>query len=196
MPRLRRLEQIDLDTATSPAGRYRLGWLPEFIETDRTARREFRRLERFIDEFLDCHGTTLRGEDGIGTISAANPGMRNRRPPPLRPQVQVRRMVRHRRRRLVLGRPHRRPRQTPVPLHRQPGRQLNAAHSVGQPAVQQPHAAASSPANPPKATPDEKPDETTNVTSPTESSAECGATNKPENNLSHPPLDKGASENL
>ncbi len=32
------------------------------------------------------------------------------------------------------------------------------------------------------------------ATTPTESSAECGATNKPENNPSHSPLDKGASD--
>ncbi len=69
--RLRRLEHIDPDTATTPAGRHRLGWLQEFIDQDRTARREIRRLERLIDELLDRHGTTLRDEDGIGTISAA-----------------------------------------------------------------------------------------------------------------------------
>ncbi len=69
--RLRRLEHIEVDTATTPAGRYRLVWLQEFIDQDRTARREIRRLECLIDELLDCHGTTLRDEDGIGTISAA-----------------------------------------------------------------------------------------------------------------------------
>ncbi len=69
--RLRRLEQIDPDTATTPAGRYRLRWLQEFIEADRAARREIRRLERLIDELLDRHGSTLRDEHGIGTISAA-----------------------------------------------------------------------------------------------------------------------------
>ncbi len=69
--RLRRLEHIEVDTATTPAGRHRLNWLQEFIETDRTARREIRRLERLIDELLDRHGTTLRDEPGIGTIAAA-----------------------------------------------------------------------------------------------------------------------------
>lgn len=69
--RLRRLEQIDPDTATTPAGRHRLGWLQAFIDQDRAARNEIRRLERLIDELLDRHGTTLRDEPGIGTISAA-----------------------------------------------------------------------------------------------------------------------------
>ena len=69
--RLRRLEQIDPDTCPTPAGRYRLQWLQAFIETDRAARREIRRLERRIDELLDQHGTTLRDEPGIGPISAA-----------------------------------------------------------------------------------------------------------------------------
>jgi len=69
--RLRRLEQIDPDTATTPAGRYWLEWLQAFIDQDRTARREIRRLERLIDELLDNHGTTLRDEPGIGPIAAA-----------------------------------------------------------------------------------------------------------------------------
>lgn len=69
--RLRRLADIDPDTATTLAGAYRLGWLQAFIDHDRTARREIRRLERLIDELLDRHGTTLRDEPGIGTMSAA-----------------------------------------------------------------------------------------------------------------------------
>ncbi len=69
--RLRRLEHIDPASATTPAGSYRLEWLQAFIEQDRQARREIRRLERCIDELLDCHGTTLRDEPGIGPISAA-----------------------------------------------------------------------------------------------------------------------------
>ena len=69
--RLRRLEQIDPDTATTPAGRYRLGRLQAFIDQDRAARGEIRRLERLIDELLDRHGTTLRDEPGIGTTAAA-----------------------------------------------------------------------------------------------------------------------------
>ncbi|WP_419553798.1 IS110 family transposase [Candidatus Poriferisodalis sp.] len=69
--RLRRLEHIDPDTDTTPAGKYRLEWLQAFIGQDRTARREIRRLERLIDELLDRHGTTLRDEPGIGPISAA-----------------------------------------------------------------------------------------------------------------------------
>ena len=69
--RLRRLEQIDPDTATTAAGTHRLGWLQALIDQDRAARNEIRRLERIIDELLDRHGTTLRDEPGIGTISAA-----------------------------------------------------------------------------------------------------------------------------
>ena len=69
--RLRRLEHIDPDTATTPAGKYRLEWLQAFIDQDRSARREIRRLERLIDELLDRHGTTLRDEPGVGPIAAA-----------------------------------------------------------------------------------------------------------------------------
>ncbi|MDE0116596.1 MAG: transposase [bacterium] len=69
--RLRRLEHIDPQTATAPASRHRLCWLQAFIDQDRAARREIRRFERLIDELLDRHGTTLRDEPGIGTISAA-----------------------------------------------------------------------------------------------------------------------------
>ncbi len=69
--RLRRLEHIDADPDTTPAGAYRLEWLQAFIEQDRTARRQIRRLERLIDELLDEHGTTLRDEAGIGPIAAA-----------------------------------------------------------------------------------------------------------------------------
>ncbi len=69
--RLRRLEHIDPDTATTPAGRHRLEWLQNFIDQDRAARSEIRRLERLIDELLDRHGTTQRDEPGIGPIAAA-----------------------------------------------------------------------------------------------------------------------------
>ncbi len=69
--RLRRLEHIDPDIDTTPAGAYRLEWLQAFIGQDRTARREIRRLERLIDELADEHGTTLRDETGIGPIAAA-----------------------------------------------------------------------------------------------------------------------------
>ena len=72
---LRRLEHIDPDIDpdidTTPAGAYRLGWLRAFVDQDRTARRDIRRLERRIDEPLDQHGTTLRDETGIGPIAAA-----------------------------------------------------------------------------------------------------------------------------
>ena len=69
--RLRRLEQVDPAECSIPAGRYRLEWLQAFIDHDRTARSDIRRLERLIDELLDRHGTTLRDETGIGPIAAA-----------------------------------------------------------------------------------------------------------------------------
>ncbi|WP_420431792.1 IS110 family transposase [Candidatus Poriferisocius sp.] len=69
--RLRRLEHIDPACAATPSGAYRLAWLQNFIDQDRAARSEIRRLERLIDELLDRHGTTLRDEPGIGPISAA-----------------------------------------------------------------------------------------------------------------------------
>ena len=71
--RLRRLEDIDPDIDTTPAGAYRLEWLQAFIGQDRTARREIRRLERLIDELLDEHGTTLRDEPGIMTGTVHRP---------------------------------------------------------------------------------------------------------------------------
>ena len=69
--RLRRLEHLDPAACSTPAGRYRLAQLQTFIDQDRSARREIRRLERLIDELLDRHGTTLRDEPGIGPIAAA-----------------------------------------------------------------------------------------------------------------------------
>ncbi|WP_423920760.1 IS110 family transposase [Candidatus Poriferisodalis sp.] len=69
--RLRRLAAVDPGIDTTPAGAYRLEWLQAFIDSDRAARREVRRLERRIDELLDEHGTTLRDETGIGPIAAA-----------------------------------------------------------------------------------------------------------------------------
>lgn len=69
--RLRRLEDIELDGPTTPSGDYRLAWLLNLADQDRTSRREIRRLERLIDALLDEHGTTLRDEDGIGPITAA-----------------------------------------------------------------------------------------------------------------------------
>jgi transposase len=69
--RLRRLMSIDIPESTTPAGDYRLSWLLDFIDRDRAARREVRRLERLIDELLDQHGTSLREEPGIGPIAAA-----------------------------------------------------------------------------------------------------------------------------
>ena len=69
--RLRKLEHVTVAASSTIAGDYRLAWLIPFIETDRAARREIRQLERLIDELLDEHGTTLRDEDGVGTIAAA-----------------------------------------------------------------------------------------------------------------------------
>ena len=79
-----------------------------------------------------------------------------------------------------------------------PSRINNVSSQRGE--AQSPSSAASpkrpptSPAKPPRARPDAKPAEPTRDNSPTESSAECGATKPPENNLNRPPLDKGASD--
>jgi len=69
--RLRRLEHIEIPAVVTMSGQYRLSWLQDFVDRDRSARREIRQLERAIDELLDEHGTTLRDEDGIGPINAA-----------------------------------------------------------------------------------------------------------------------------
>jgi len=70
--RLRRLAAIDLTNfETTASGAYRLEWLQSYVDQDRVARREIRRLEREIDALLDEHGTTLRDEPGIGPIAAA-----------------------------------------------------------------------------------------------------------------------------
>ena len=69
--RLRRLDALDPDIDSTPAGAYRLAWLLDFIDQDKASRREIRCLERLIDELLDEHGTTLRAEPGIGPIAAA-----------------------------------------------------------------------------------------------------------------------------
>lgn len=69
--RLRRLVDLDADAASSAAGRYRLGWLQDYIDQDRAMRRQIRGLERDIDRLLDNHGTTLRDEAGVGPIAAA-----------------------------------------------------------------------------------------------------------------------------
>lgn len=42
-----------------------------FVAQDRAARSEIRRLEWPIDDLFNGHGTTLRDEPGIGTVSAA-----------------------------------------------------------------------------------------------------------------------------
>ena len=63
-----------------------------------------------------------------------------------------------------------------------------------------PTPAPTSPARPPRARHKEKLDAPTSATSPTESSAECGRTNEPDDPTSQPPLDKEAcgspAENL
>jgi transposase len=69
--RLRRLATLDTTACTTAAGDYRLSWLIPFIDQDRAARRDIRRLERDLDELLDQHGTSLRDEPGIGPIAAA-----------------------------------------------------------------------------------------------------------------------------
>ncbi|MGD9795149.1 MAG: transposase [Acidimicrobiia bacterium] len=69
--RLRRLEDVDTTVVSTTAGAYRLSWLMAFIERDRAARSEIRRLEAELDRLLDEHGATLRDESGIGPIAAA-----------------------------------------------------------------------------------------------------------------------------
>lgn len=68
---LRRLEDVEVPTACTESGSYRLSWLMPMVDQDRAARREIRRLERLIDQILDQTGTTLREESGIGPIAAA-----------------------------------------------------------------------------------------------------------------------------
>jgi transposase len=71
--RLVRLGELDVDadTVSTLAGRYRLTWLLAAVEQDRRAIAEIRRLERELANLLDEHGTTLRDEPGIGPIAAA-----------------------------------------------------------------------------------------------------------------------------
>jgi hypothetical protein len=52
--RLRPIETITADLDTTTAGNYRLGWLQGFIDQDRAARSEIRRLELGIP-LLDGH---------------------------------------------------------------------------------------------------------------------------------------------
>ena len=104
-----------------------------FIDKDRTARREIRRLVGRIGELLDEHGTTLRDEPGIGPIAAATLLCEVGNPPPLRPGVQIRPLERHRRRRAVIRRRHRRRRQAPPRLQRQPPCQQRAPHRLSHP---------------------------------------------------------------
>ena len=68
--RLHRLEHLDSVACSNLAGRRRRAQLRVFIDQDRAARREIHRIERFIDELPDQHGTTLRDERGIGSIAA------------------------------------------------------------------------------------------------------------------------------
>ena len=134
--RLRRLEHLDPAACPTPAGSYRLAQLQAFIEQDREARREIRRLERLIDELLDRHGTTLRDEPGIGPIAAATLLCEVGDPTRFDRETRIRPLVRHRRRRLVLRRRQRPARQAPARLQRQPAHQLGAAHRVGHPGPQ------------------------------------------------------------
>jgi transposase len=71
--RLGRLASLDIEPAnvSTAAGVYRLSWLRPLAEQDRRMAAEIRRLERELGALLDAHGTTLRDEPGIGTISAA-----------------------------------------------------------------------------------------------------------------------------
>jgi transposase len=70
--RLRRLATIDLNEIdTTAAGRYRVEWLQDFIDQDRAAQAQIRRLEKTLSRLLEQHGTTLRQETGVGPIAAA-----------------------------------------------------------------------------------------------------------------------------
>ena len=134
--RLCRLEHIDPDTCSTPAGKYRLCWLQALIDQDSAARREIRRLERLIDELLDRHGTTLRDEPGIGTISAATLVCEIGDPTRFDREPRIRPLVRLRRRRALIGRRHRQPNQAPARLQGQPAHQQRVAHRVGHPTAQ------------------------------------------------------------
>ncbi len=92
----RRLKTIAASASSTMAGDCRLGWLVPFIDNDRTARREIRRLERLIGELLDEHGTTGRDEDGIGPIAAATFVCEIGDPFRFRRRIEVREVVRHR----------------------------------------------------------------------------------------------------
>ena len=134
--RLRRLEHLDPASATTRADRYRLVQIQTFIDQDRNARREIRRLERLIDELADRHGTTLRDEPGIGPISATTLLCEVGAPHRFDRETRVRPLVRHRRCRAVLRRRQRPVSQPPARLQRQPAHQLRAAHRVGHPSPQ------------------------------------------------------------
>ena len=117
---------------------------------------------------------------------SGHPDMRSRRPDPIRPRVQIRPRCGTSAVALSSGE------DTGDPVkHRldfkATGASTQCCTSRRSPS---PKRLPTSPAKPAKA----KPDEPTSATTPTESSAECGATNKPENNPSHTPLDKGASD--
>ena len=69
--RIPQLADIDISIVSTLAGKYRLSWLVPFIEKDRESAAEIRALGKQIEAILDECGTTLRDEDGIGTIMAA-----------------------------------------------------------------------------------------------------------------------------
>ena len=68
--RLRRLEHIDPDIDTTPAGAYRLGWLQAFVDQDRTARRDIRRLDELLDQQLGRTGLGECLEPGAGRLAS------------------------------------------------------------------------------------------------------------------------------
>jgi hypothetical protein len=65
--RLRPIETINADLDTTTAGNYRLGWLQGFIDQDRDARSEIRRLERVI-----VIGGVV-GDDAAGACAGLHP---------------------------------------------------------------------------------------------------------------------------
>jgi transposase len=70
--RLRALARLQLDPSSlTAAASHRLGWLHQLVAQIDQLRRQIRALERDLDRLLDTHGTTLRDEAGIATVTAA-----------------------------------------------------------------------------------------------------------------------------
>ena len=61
----------DRSTSRLVSTRDRISGTHTLVDQDREARRQVRQLERDLGRLLDKHGTTLRGESGVGPIAAA-----------------------------------------------------------------------------------------------------------------------------